>query len=101
MAFARFVLCILIIGACLVGAVTAQAQTVTIVSGNGMVIPSVHVSPAMSVLVRDAAGNPVKNATVNWTISGGGILSNPQTTTDAGGQTINTFVGPAVTGASF
>jgi uncharacterized protein (TIGR03437 family) len=96
MAFARFVLCILIIGACLVGAATAQAQSITIVSGNGMVIPSVHVSPAMSVLVRDAAGNPVKNATVNWTISGGGILSIAQTTTDASGQTTNTFVGPEV-----
>src|SRR5712692_3051685 len=97
MAFARFVLCILIIGACLVSAETAQAQSITIVSGNGMVIPSVHVSPAMSVLVRDAAGNPVKNATVNWSISGGGILSNPlPTTTDANGQTTNTFVGPEV-----
>src|SRR5437879_4983703 len=96
MAFARFVLCILIIGACLAGVGILQAQTVTIVSGNGMVIPSVHVSPQVLVLVRDAAGNPVQNAKVNWTIQGGGILTNTQTTTDASGQTTNTFVGPEV-----
>src|SRR5947209_2365211 len=94
MAFARFVPCILIIGAWLVGAEIAQAQTVTIVSGNGMVTQAVHVSSGMTVLVRDAAGNPVQNAKVNWTIQGGGVISNPQTITDETGQTTNTFVAP-------
>jgi uncharacterized protein (TIGR03437 family) len=94
MASLRSVLCILI-GMCLLGAGAAQAQTVTVVSGNGQVIPAVHLGAPLVVLVRDASGNPLPDVKVNWTLGVGqlGNISNPTTTTGTNGQATNTFIG--------
>src|SRR5271154_90060 len=94
MTFMRSVLCILI-GMCLLGTGAAQAQTVTIVSGNGQVIPAVHLSLPLVVLVRDSSGNPLPSVTVTWTLGVGqqGEISTQTTTTASNGQATNTFIG--------
>jgi uncharacterized protein (TIGR03437 family) len=79
---------------CLLAAGSAQAQTVSIVSGNGQLVLAVHVSEPMIVKVTDAAGNPLKNVTVTWAVAAGiGTLQQPLTsTTDNEGKTSKTFV---------
>src|SRR5215467_13543014 len=79
--------------ALLVLAGTAFGQaTVSIVSGNGQIVPQNNTgSNPLVVVVRDAAGNPIPNAKVNWSITGiqnqtGGLLLT-STTTDASGLT--------------
>ena len=76
---------------------------ISIVSGNGQVVcpgcfsPSFYYQP-MVVLVSDANGNPVPNATVNWSVGSGlaGVItqSNAATytaTTDSSGHSQATF----------
>lgn len=88
---------------CLIWAGAAQAQTISVVSGNGQLVKAFFPSSApLVVLVRDANGNPLKGVQVSWTVSGGtagtpGILFAPQTKTDANGQASNTFIGANVT----
>jgi uncharacterized protein (TIGR03437 family) len=88
---------------CLIWAGFAQAQTVSVVSGNGQLVKAFFPSNApLVVVVRDANGNPLKGVQVSWTVSGGtagtpGILYAPQTTTDANGKASNTFIGANVT----
>lgn len=82
---------------------SGYAQTVTIVSGNGqLTCPSCgqqflnYSFTPLTVLVKDANGNPAANVTVTWAKIGGqdlglGALGNSLTITDANGQTSNTF----------
>jgi adhesin/invasin len=80
---------------CLLGAGAARAQSITLISGNGQLLDtSPHSqSQPMIVLVRDASGNPVKGATVSWTVTptGQGNVLSAKTTTDATGQSTNLF----------
>jgi hypothetical protein len=66
---------------CLLGAGAARAQSISIVSGNGQLLDTATHSQSnpLVVIVRDANGNPVKGATVNWTASptGDGQWTNP------------------------
>jgi len=93
----------ILIAICLIWVGAAQAQTVSIVSGNGQLVKAFFPSNApLVVVVRDANGNPLKGVQVKWTVSGGtagtpGILYASQTTTDANGQASNTFIGANVT----
>src|ERR1051325_570474 len=88
---------------CLIWTGFAQAQTVSVVSGNGQLVKAFFPSNApLEVVVRDANGNPLKGVQVSWTVSGGtagtpGILFASQTKTDANGKTSNTFIGANVT----
>ena len=77
----------------------AFSQTISIVSGDGQLV-STFTNPQstpMVVVVHDAAGNPIPNATVTWAVISGtstGGLLNFKTTTDSNGQTSNDFVPP-------
>ena len=92
--------------ALLICAGVASAQTpanITVVSGNGQMICSFTALclgssginfEGMVVRVTDASGNPVPNATVNWSITGGdfsGSLRSQTTVTDNSGITSNFF----------
>src|SRR5215831_6582937 len=84
---------------------SAFAQSISIVSGNGQLAcqscptkPITIYNPVV-VLVKDASGKPLPNATVTWTfsstLSASGNVISAQTTTDANGQSSNTFnLGP-------
>jgi uncharacterized protein (TIGR03437 family) len=87
---------------CLLAAGAVQAQTVSIVSGNGQLVLAVHVSEPMIVKVTDAAGKPLKDVTVTWAITAGiGSLTQPPTsTTDAQGKASKTFVAGNPPGAN-
>ncbi len=98
MASIRCVLCIFI-GICLLGAGAAKAQSVTVVSGSGQLIPAVHVGLPLVVLVRDASGNPLPDVEVTWTVAAGQLgdisaptVTSPTTKTGSNGQTTNTFI---------
>jgi len=82
----------------------ASAQTATnvnVISGNGQLLCTFCVGPtgafnfqSMVVRVTDASGNPVPNAQVNWTITGGdfsGALRSQTTFTDNSGYTYNNY----------
>ncbi|MBZ5592731.1 MAG: hypothetical protein LAP39_10880 [Acidobacteriia bacterium] len=91
---ARFVIGLLLAG-------TALCQSISIVSGDGQLLQPLvsgdFVQPLV-VLVRDAAGNPLPNATVTWavvTLQGGG-LAFITTKTDSTGQTSNSLAAPAL-----
>jgi uncharacterized protein (TIGR03437 family) len=91
---------------CLLGAIAARAQTISSVAGSGQLLDTeLHSqSQPLVVIVRDASGNPVKGATVNWSVAptGRGALVSAQTTTDATGQTSDTFTaGSNLNGNSF
>src|SRR6266849_2432676 len=81
-----------LIGALLLAGTAFCQATVSILSGNGqIVLQNSTGSNPLVVVVRDAAGNPIPNAKVNWSISGvqnqtGSVLL-ASTTTDAGGTT--------------
>lgn len=74
---------------CLFAAGAANAQSISLVSGNGQLLGTAQQSQPVIVIVRDASGNPVNNNTVNWSItpSGSGSLSATQTITGSNGQT--------------
>src|SRR5713226_1966026 len=81
-----------LIGALLLAGTAFCQATISILSGNGqIVLQNSTGSNPLVVVVRDAAGNPIPNAKVNWSISGvqnqtGSVLL-ASTTTDAGGTT--------------
>ncbi len=93
--------CWIFLAICLLGAGAARAQSISLVSGNGQLLDTLTHSQSLPlvVLLRDAGGNPVKGATVNWsaTPAGHGNVANPQTTTDATGQA-KTFFTTSATG---
>ena len=49
----------------------ASGQTVSIVSGNGQVVPQHYSFEPLAVQVRNSAGSPLSGATVNWQVTGG------------------------------
>jgi uncharacterized protein (TIGR03437 family) len=80
---------------------SAQAQSISIVSGNGQLAcqacptkPITIFNPIV-VQVKDASGKPLPGATVSWkfasTQAGFGNVISGQTVTDANGQSSNTF----------
>ena len=84
--------------AALLGSAPASAQTVSIVSGNGQLIcgqcpTRTFIFDPLVVVVRDARGNPMPNATVNWSVNNppgsDGRLSSSATVTGADGTTSN------------
>ncbi len=77
------------------------AQTVSIVSGNGQLVRSNFQSNVpLTVLVRDAQGNPLPNTTVHFTISGPGTLLNSNPVTDSSGQASALVVGASFFGTT-
>ena len=78
------------IGALLLAGTAFGQATVSILSGNGQIVLQNNVgSNPLVVVVRDAAGNPIPNAKVVWSITGvtnqtGSVLL-ATTTTDASG----------------
>src|SRR5882724_8590356 len=81
-----------LIGALLLAGTAFCQATVSILSGNGqIVLQNSAASNPLVVVVRDAAGNPIPNAKVAWTVTGvqnqtGAVLL-ASTTTDASGTT--------------
>jgi len=96
--FARLVVGILLAG-------VAFGQSLTIVSGDGQALLAANTVPqSLVVLVRDASGNPLPNATVAWAVvtPQGGALQLTTTKSDANGIASNSLVAPQVPpGASF
>ena len=85
-----------------------QAQTISIVSGNGqLVCPDCPVNPQqyvpLVVQVNNAAGNPVANTTVTWTATQSGDTAvTAKSTTDSAGQASLAFTPlPLATVADF
>ncbi|HKX00396.1 MAG TPA: Ig-like domain-containing protein [Bryobacteraceae bacterium] len=86
-----------LIALCLVSGSVAFSQTVSIVSGQGQLVRTSNIAQfPLVVLVRDASGNPVPNASVAWKITGGGTILHASTTTDSTGQSTNSFIGANV-----
>src|SRR5215471_17247218 len=89
----------ILIGVCLLlGAGAAEAQTLTIVAGNGQLVLQNIVSAPLTVLIRDASGKPIPNvpaAQVKWTVTNGpgNVVLQPGTVSDANGQLSANFVG--------
>ena len=79
------------------------AQNLTIVSGNGQIVPEQTLSNApMVVQATDASGHPVAGAAITWSITqGSGTLSNPSPATDSNGLASSNFVGTSLVGDSF
>ena len=96
--FARLFVGILLAGA-------AFCQSLSIVSGDGQVgAPQTNLPAPLVVLVRDASGNPLPNATVTWAVitQQGGNLSLTTSKTDSNGNASNTlFAGLLPLNASF
>jgi uncharacterized protein (TIGR03437 family) len=78
----------------------ASAQSISIVSGNGQAICSQcptrsFVFDPLVVVVKDARGTPIANATVTWTVKNlagaDGRITLATTTTGADGASSNTF----------
>jgi uncharacterized protein (TIGR03437 family) len=108
----RFILGAVLLVGCL-GAGVASGQTPANIipwSGNGQVICYLCSSSNASgtfkqitVLVTDANGIPVPNATVNWSVTGGSLgsyLAWNQSTTDGNGLTSDTYYPVYQTGSS-
>lgn len=93
MSIVRILLPAVLLG--LVGAGSTYAQTVSIVSGQGQVtclgfcINSKQQFDPLVVKVVDAAGRPLANATVTWTVTSGqySVISANSSVTDTNGQT--------------
>ncbi|MDQ6760305.1 MAG: Ig-like domain-containing protein, partial [Acidobacteriota bacterium] len=73
-----------------------QAQTLSVVSGNGQVVQeNFGTSQPLVVQAKDSGGRPAAGVNVNWSITqGSGTLPNPVTVTDANGLASTNFVGP-------
>lgn len=70
-----------------------QAQSLTLVSGNGQVVQSQFETNLMVVEAKNAAGQPAPGVAVTWKITtGAGTLVRPVNTTDANGQASVTFL---------
>jgi uncharacterized protein (TIGR03437 family) len=85
-------------GVCLLlGAGAAEAQTLTIVAGNGQLVLQNIISPPLTVSIRDASGKPIPNvpaAQVKWTVTNGpgNVVLQPGAVSDANGQLSANFV---------
>ena len=79
-----------------------QAQSLSVYSGNGqMVLEQFLSTQPMTVIARDAAGRPVANVPITWSItSGQGSLRNPINMTDASGLASVTFLATDVPGGN-
>ncbi|HEY3933586.1 MAG TPA: Ig-like domain-containing protein [Gemmatimonadales bacterium] len=76
------------------------AAAIAVVSGNNQTgAISTAIAAPMVVTVTDAHGNPVANATVDWTVTAGLLSGTASTVTDVTGSTQNGLTFPAVTGA--
>ncbi len=79
----------------LVSVAKTNAQSISLVSGNGQLLDtSTHSqSQPLVVVVRDAQNNPVKNIPVKWAVApiGQGNVLSAGTTTDSSGQASNIF----------
>ncbi|MDQ2947406.1 MAG: putative Ig domain-containing protein [Acidobacteriota bacterium] len=73
-----------------------DAQSLSIVSGNGQVVQENFATQApLKVQAKDSAGRPAAGVSVNWSVTQGfGTLPNPMTMTDADGFASASFVGP-------
>jgi adhesin/invasin len=68
-------------------AISADANAITAVSGDGQSAPVGTALPApLVVQVADGFGNPIAGVTVTWTAGGGGSVSATTTTTGADGR---------------
>ncbi|HXI40683.1 MAG TPA: hypothetical protein VNH83_11920, partial [Bryobacteraceae bacterium] len=81
-----------LIGTLLLAGPAFSQATVSILSGNGQIVPQNNTgSNPLVVVVRDAAGHPIPNAKVAWTVTGvsnqTGTVLLATTTTDANGTT--------------
>ena len=84
-----------------ISACLAFAQRVTLLSGDGLLLrPAQRIT--LTVLVTDAQGKPLPNATVTWVIDEGpGSLAFRQSQTDTRGQATNLFTAqPGLAGAN-
>ena len=77
-----------------------QAQSLTLVSGNGQVVQSQNLSNLPLVVeAKNASGQPAAGVAVSWKITAGaGTLDRPVNTTDANGQASVTFLATDVPG---
>ena len=71
-----------------------QAQSLTMFSGNGQVVPEqFRTNAPLIVQAKDAAGRPAAGVAVSWAITQGtGTLNGPIMTTDANGQASTNFL---------
>jgi uncharacterized protein (TIGR03437 family) len=78
--------------------VAAFCETISMVSGDGQVIPLTYAVPnPLVVVVIDSSGKPASNDTVFWSVNPkttGGILTSLTTTTQADGTSSNGFIAP-------
>jgi len=79
----------------------ANAQTVTVIAGDGLLVRPTQASTTLTVLVRNAQGQPVPGAAVNWALSGQGALASTQSTTDSTGQASNQYTAQILFGGNF
>ncbi|MBI3472816.1 MAG: Ig-like domain-containing protein, partial [Candidatus Solibacter usitatus] len=74
----------------------ASAQSLVLVSGDGQVMVQNTLAPeALVVKLLNAAGQPMPNQPVAWTVTGNGGVNAAQSTTDTEGLTQVNFVGSA------
>ena len=80
------------------GGGTAPTGGLQILKGQGQVTSVGFPTPtAMTVIVKDAAGNPVPNVPITWSIiQGNGSLLSPTDKTDEKGQATASFINPLV-----
>jgi uncharacterized protein (TIGR03437 family) len=86
-----------------VAAGIVSAQTISIVTGDGLILTPTSASATLTVVVKNAQGQPVANTPVTWTLSGAsqGSIKDSQTVTDSNGLSSNQFTGGVVTAASY
>lgn len=66
-------------------------------SGQGQVVREFGIAEPLTIVLRDAAGNPVANAPITWElVEGVGTLQGFQEFTDANGEATAQFIGAAV-----
>jgi uncharacterized protein (TIGR03437 family) len=97
--------------ACATAALAQTPANVTVVSGSGQMIcnsctgAEVVTFQALVANVTDANGNPISGATVNWTVTSGGlfgVLLTSSSFTDVNGNAVATYVPTSVgTGGFF
>src|SRR5207248_2916278 len=83
----------------------ASAQTISVLSGDGQVLAqNSFPSTPMTVLVRNAQGQPAPGVQVTWTVASGqgALVSLPNSfLTDSMGQASMNFVGSSLSGVDF
>ena len=79
----------------------ASAQTVTVIAGDGLLVRPTQASTTLTVLVRNAQGQPVPGAVVNWALTGQGALAFTQSTADSTGQASNQYTAQILFGGNF